>query len=61
MIKLYKANFNIRHRPVFYRLGGSGIFEYYNPYTRKWVLSRLDPEVGLLAYTLVGVNVKFKV
>lgn len=62
MIKLYRANFSIRkHRPVFYRLSGAGILEYYNPYGRKWVLSRLDPEVALWAYTLVGVNVKFKV
>ncbi len=62
MIKLYRANFSIRkHRPVFYRLSGAGILEYYNPYARKWMLSRLDPEVALWAYTLVGVNVKFKV
>lgn len=60
MIKLYRANFNVGNRPVFYRQSG-GIFEYYNPYGRKWELSRLDPEVALWAYTLVGVNVKFKV
>lgn len=61
MIKLYRASFNVGNRPVFYRLSGAGIFEYYNPCGRKWMLSRLDPEVGLWAYTLVGVNVKFKV
>lgn len=61
MIKLYRANFNVGNRPVFYRLSGAGIFEYYNPYGRKWTLSRLDLEVGLRVYTLVGVNVKFKV
>ena len=60
MIKLYKASFD-GTRPVFYRQSGAGIFEYYNPYDRKWELSRLDPEVTLWAYTLVGVNVKFKV
>lgn len=61
MIRLYRATFNIQHRPVFYRLSGAGILEFYNPYVRKWVLSSLDPEVALWAYTLVGVNVKFKV
>ena len=61
MIKLYRANFNVANRPVFYRLSGAGIFEYYNPWSRKWALSTLSPEVGLCAYTLVGVNVKFKV
>lgn len=61
MIKLYRANFNIGNRRVFYRLSGAGILEYYNPYGRKWMLARLDPEVALWAYTLVGVNVKFKV
>lgn len=61
MIKLYRANFKTQNRPVFYRLSGSGIFEYYNPYARKWILTRLDPEVALRYYTLVGVNVKFKV
>lgn len=62
MIKLYRANFSIRkHRPVFYRLSGAGILEYYNPHGRKWMLSTLDPEAALCAYTLVGVNAKFKV
>ncbi|URY99674.1 hypothetical protein 6995_0007 [Klebsiella phage 6995] len=61
MIRLYRATFNIQRHPVFYRLSGAGILEFYNPYARKWVLSSLDPEVALWAYTLVGVNVKFKV
>lgn len=62
MIKLYRANYSIqKHRPVFYRLSGAGILEYYSPYVRKWMLSSLDPEVALELYTLVGVKVKFKV
>lgn len=61
MIKLYKSRCSIGGKPVFYRLSGAGIFEYYNPYGRKWVLSSLTPEVGLSACILVGVNVKFKV
>lgn len=62
MIKLYRANFSIQQcRPVFYRLSGAGILEYYNPHARKWRLSSLGPEVALRDYTLVGVNVKLKV
>lgn len=62
MIKLYRANFSIQKcRPVFYRLSGAGILEYYIPCVRKWKLSSLDPEVALRDHTLVGVNVKFKV
>lgn len=61
MIKLYRANYDIKHLPVFYRLSGAGILEYYNPYRRKWVLSSLALELALSSHTLVGVNVKFKV
>lgn len=61
MIRLYKANFSTGNQPVFWRVRDSTILEYYNPYGRKWALSRLRPEEALLSFTLVGTNVKFKV
>ncbi len=62
MIRLYRANFNVGSMPVFYRLIGAGLFEFYNPYGRKWVLTNtMSPEIAKWACTLVGVNVKFKV
>ena len=61
MNKLYRANYNIKHLPVFYCLSAVGTLEYYNPYRRKWVVSNLDPALARSEFTLVGTNVKFKV